>query len=162
MKGGRRIQIVLLLVVVALSGGSGPGLAQDARPDAQPAAAARRTFTEADGVRLMNELQQALNTNNRSRFLKTFDAKRMPGYTAFRDQVAEFFEKYDGFEASYHVTQVAMDGEFGALLADFELYARPSDGVTPSARKKVRLRLVTSWNGAQWKIADLSPRSWLE
>jgi hypothetical protein len=156
-----RIRAVLLLMCV-LSGGTEQGLAQHAKKDANSDPSARPVFAEADGVRLMNELRQALEVNNRSRFLKMFDAKRMPGYATFRDQVTEFFGKYDEFEAGYHVTQVAMDGEFGAVLADFETYARPSDGVTPSARKRVRLRLVTAWDGKQWKIVDMSPRSWLE
>ena len=41
----------------------------------------------------------------------------MPGYPAFRDRVAEFFGRYDEFQARYHVTQVTMDGELGAGLS---------------------------------------------
>jgi hypothetical protein len=159
--GGWTVSAVLVMVC-ALSGGSGQGFAQDAKNDTKHDANARPAFTEADAVRLMDELRQALEADNRSRFLKIFDAKRMPGYAAFRDQVAEFFGKYDAFEARYHVTQVAMDGQLGALLADFEFDAKPSDGVTPNVRRRVPLRLVTGWDGKQWKILDLSPRSWLE
>jgi hypothetical protein len=151
-----------LVLVCACSGGSGLGFAQGAKQDAKSDAGARPAFAEADGVRLMGELRQALETDNRRRFLKIFDAKGMPDYAAFRDQVTEFFAKYDAFEARYHVTQVAMDGEFGAVLTDFELDAKPSDSVTPNVRKRVPLRLVTAWDGKQWKIVDMSPRSWLE
>jgi hypothetical protein len=153
---------VVLALVCAWSGWGELGLALDAKKDARPDAGERPAFSEADGVRLMNELRQALESENRSRFLKMFDAKRMPGYAAFRDQVAEFFGKYDAFEARYHLTQVAMDGEFGAVLADFELDAKPRDGVTPNVRKRVPLRLVTGWDGRQWRIVDMAPREWLE
>ena len=161
MTGGWSVKVVLALVC-AWSGWGELGLALDAKKDARPDATARPAFSEADGARLMNELRQALESENRSRFLKMFDAKRMPGYAAFRDQVAEFFGKYDAFEARYHLTQVAMDGEFGAVLADFELDAKPRDGVTPNVRKRVPLRLVTGWDGRQWRIVDMAPREWLE
>jgi hypothetical protein len=161
MTGGWSVTVVLALVG-AWSGWGELGLALDGKKDARPDATARPAFSEADGARLMNELRQALESENRSRFLKMFDAKRMPGYAAFRDQVAEFFGKYDAFEARYHLTQVAMDGEFGAVLADFELDAKPRDGVTPNVRKRVPLRLVTGWDGRQWRIVDMAPREWLE
>jgi hypothetical protein len=119
-------------------------------------------FAEADAVRVLDEMRQALESNNHSRFLKLFDAKRMPGYTAFRDQVVEFFGRYNGFQTQYHVVQVARDGEFGALLANFELDAGPSDGTTPNVRQSVSLRLVTAWDGKQWRIVDISPRTWLQ
>ena len=55
----------------------------------------------------MGEMRQALESNNRNAFLKLFDARRMPGYTLFRDQVAEFFGRYNSFQTEYHVMQVA-------------------------------------------------------
>ena len=86
----------------------------------------------------------------------------MPGYPAFRDRVAEFFERYNEIQVRYHVTQVTMDGELGAAMADFEFDAIPRDGMSPGVRKRVPLRLVCGWDGKQWKIVDLSPRNWLE
>jgi hypothetical protein len=111
---------------------------------------------------LLAQLRRGLESDKPDTFLKTFDAKRMPGYPAFRDRVAEFFGRYDEFQARYHVTQVTMDGELGAAVADFEFDATPRDGVTPSLRRRVALRLVCGWDGKQWKIVDLSPRNWLE
>lgn len=130
--------------------------------DANPKASSRSAFTEADAVRVIDQLRRSLESNNSGQFLKAFDAKRMPGYAAFRDQVAEFFGRYDSFEVRYHLTQTTMDGEFGAALADFEFDAHPRDGVTPNVRQRVRLRLVCGWDGRAWKIVDLSPRDWLQ
>ena len=134
---------------------------QDAGRDARPANGPS-SFTEADAVRLLEQLRRGLESDKPDTFLKTFDAKRMPGYPAFRDRVAEFFGRYDEFQVRYHVTQVTMDGELGAAVADFEFDATPRDGVTPSLRRRVALRLVCGWDGKQWKIVDLSPRNWLE
>lgn len=137
------------------------GSAQETKKPAESDPNAPPVFVEADGVRLIDELRRALETENRGRFLKAFDAKRMPGYAAFRDQVADFFARYGEFQVRYHVTQTTMDGEFGAEVADFEIDATPRDGVSPNVRKRVPLRLVCGWDGKQWKIVDLSPRNWL-
>jgi hypothetical protein len=151
--------ILLLSVLVLLAlGGSAQETKKLSEADSNPAPA----FVEADGVRLIDELRRALETENRGRFLKAFDAKRMPGYPAFRDQVADFFARYGEFQVRYHVTQVTMDGDLGAEVADFEVDATPRDGVSPNLRKRVALRLVCGWDGKQWKVVDLSPRTWLE
>jgi len=116
-------------------------------------------FTDAEAVHILNELRQALESNQRSHLLKLVDARRMPMYAAFRDEVTEFFEKHDSFQVQYHLNQVRMDGEFGALLADFVLEAAAPDRTAPNLRRSVQMRLVTAWDGKQWKIVDLSPRS---
>jgi hypothetical protein len=156
----RRITAGLVPIVILLSNLCAS--AQQTSPAAHSDASPHPVFAEADAVRLLDELRRALETENRSRFLKAFDAKRMPGYAAFRDQVAAFFARYGEFAVRYHVTQVTMDGELGGALADFEFDARPGDGVSPNIRRRVSLRLVCAWDGRQWKIADLSPRNWLE
>ena len=154
-RSGATVLGVVILALGLLAAGQQQGAAIN---ESKPAP----VFAEADAVRLMDEMRQALESNNRNGFLKLFDAKRMPGYTVFRDQVAEFFGRYNSFQTQYHVMQVARDGELGAMLATFEIDAGPSDGVTPNVRKSVSLRLITAWDGKQWRIVDLSPRSWLQ
>lgn len=136
--------------------------AQDTSRDAKPKTNSSPVFSQSDALRTLEQLRANLEANNSARFLQTFDAKRMPGYTAFRDQVAEFFARYDSFVVSYHLIQTTMDGEFGAALADFEVDARPRDGVTPNVRQRLTLRLVSRWNGTLWKVVDISPRTWLQ
>jgi len=152
-----RAAIVLSLLLIRATLSIGQDAARDTRPDN-----GHSSFTEADAVRLLEQLRRGLESDKPDTFLKTFDAKRMPGYPAFRDRVAEFFGRYDEFQVRYHVTQVTMDGELGAAVADFEYDATPRDGVSPNVRKRVALRLVCGWDGKQWKIVDLSPRNWLE
>ena len=148
-----------LLAVVLLSGGT--ALARQASKEMQTEAKPRPVFAEADAARVMDELRQALEAGSRSRFLKAFDARRMPGYAAFRDQVTEFFDKYDGFQVQYHVNQVATDGEFGGVVADVVIDAAPAGGKAPNIRRNAPVRLVLAWDGKQWKVTDWSPRSLL-
>jgi hypothetical protein len=152
-----RAAIVLGILLISACLFIGQDAGRDTRPDS-----GHSSFTEADAVRLLEQLRRGLESDKPDTFLKTFDAKRMPGYPAFRDRVAEFFGRYDEFQVRYHVTQVTMDGELGAAVADFEFDATPRDGVSPNVRRRVALRLVCGWDGKQWKIVDLSPLNWLE
>lgn len=156
----RRLRAAVFAVSL-LAVASGGLAGQDEKREVKPGSE-RPAFAEADAVRVLDQLRRGLESNDSSRFLQTFDAKRMPGYAAFRDQVAEFFGRYDAFVVRYHLTQIAMDGGFGAVLADFEFDARPRDGVTPNVRRRVQLRLVCGWDAKQWKIVDLAPRGWVE
>jgi hypothetical protein len=129
---------------------------QNTTPSEQP------TFTDTDAVRMLDQLRQSLESHQRSRFLKLFDARRMPNYAAFRDAVTSLFDSYESFQVQYHLTQVRMDGEFGALIADFVLEAGAPNATAPNVRRTVQMRLVCSRDANRWKIVDLSPRSLLE
>jgi len=155
-QAGRTTVWVLLLIGGQCLSAQDPG--RDTKRKANPHPA----FLQADAVRVLDQVRGSLESNNPTRFLRTFDAKRMPDYAGFRDQVAEFFARYDSFVVSYHLIQTTMDGEFGAALADFEFDARPRDGVTPNVHQRLTLRLVCRSEGTQWKIVDISPRGWLQ
>ena len=130
------------------------------QPQAATAAPSPRPlFAEADAARILNEIRTALEANRRNHLLRLFDARRMPNYAEFRDEVVAFFEKYDSFQVQYQLKQVRMDGEFGAVLADFVLEAAPPIAGSPNLRRNVPVRLITAWDGKQWKIVDLSPRN---
>jgi hypothetical protein len=131
------------------------GFAQETKKDG--GAPARPEFAEADAARMLDAMRQALESNSRSRFLKLFDAARMPGYAAFRDEVVEFFETYNSMRMNYQIIQVAMEGEFGAVVAQITLEASPQDG-TPSVRRSAQTRLVLAWDGKTWRAVDLAPR----
>lgn len=118
----------------------------------------RVAFSPADAAHLLDAFAQALESSNQRRFLKLFDPSRMPGYAVFRDQVTECFDRYEGFRVRYHITEVSMEKEVGVILTDFELEATFSRAELPNVRKNAQLRLVTAWDGKQWKIIDLAPR----
>lgn len=115
-------------------------------------------FSAADAARLLVEIQRALEGDNQRGFLKLFDARRMPYYAAFQDQMAEFFEKYESFRFRYHLTEASSEDKVGIVLADAELELTPASANVPSVRRNAQLRLVTAWDGKAWKIVDWSPR----
>jgi len=150
---GKAMAVLALAAVLAAS-----TLLPGDEPQAKTASpSARPSFSEADAARILHEMRMALEANRRNRLLKLFDARRMPDYAAFRDEVAEFFEKYDSFQLQYQLKQVRMDGEIGAVLADFVLQAAAPYRGSPNVRRAVPVRLITAWDGKQWKIVDLSP-----
>lgn len=126
------------------------------QPPAEPPRT--REFTEEDAPRVLGHISDALESHNLQVFLSAFAAGRMPDYPVFRDQVTAFFQQYESFQVSYKVNEVAMEGQNGVALADFTIDARPDGGDLPDVRRTVTLRLVLSWNGHEWKVADLSPR----
>jgi hypothetical protein len=150
----RVAQLLLVLMIVAL------GLAQSGSPP-QPSKqqkSAAPVFSEADAARLLAELQQMLESDNQRRFLKLFDAGKMPNYASFLDQVTEFFDKYESFRMRYHINQISSEKELGIVLSEVELEATPAGASVP-VRRSAQLRLVTAWDGKQWKIVDWAPRS---
>jgi hypothetical protein len=148
-----------ILVGCALLGVGEGGFTQNTKRDGNVQTQGQPTFAAADAVRVLDGLRQAVESGSRSRFLKAFDGRRIPGYAAFRDQVAEFFERYDSVRLQYRVTQTAMDGEFGAVVAEVGIDAVPVDGAGPGMRRDATVRLVLDWDGKAWKIIDLAPRN---
>jgi hypothetical protein len=127
---------------------------------AAPAApAAPRAFQEQDAAGVMDRLRQALETENRTRLYKLFDNSRMPGFALFRDEVAQFFGQYQAPRVAYRINQVSQDGALGAITAEFIMEALPLTDGLPALHRRAQMRLVTSWDGKEWKVADLSPRS---
>jgi hypothetical protein len=119
------------------------------------------TFSDADAAHLMDGIQQAFQADNQRVFLKLVDSARMPNYPAFRDQISEFFEKYEAFRFRYHMKQASFEDGVGVVLADAELEMTPAGAYVPNLRKSAQLRIVCAWNGKAWKIVDWSPRDFL-
>lgn len=143
-----------MLIVFGVSGVL-PMHGQNKLPGGSPGA---KAFTEHDALQVMDGLRKSLESENRTHLLAMFDAKRMPGFAAFRDQVAQFFTHYQSFRVNYHVAQTAQDGEFGSMLSEFVIEAQPVSAGLPGLRRRAQLHLILAWNGSAWKITDLSPR----
>jgi len=148
-----------IVLGLALLGAGDSGFAQDTKRDENVQAQGQPAFAAADAVRVLDGLREAVESGNRGRFLKAFDGRRMPGFAAFRDQITEFFGKYDSFRMQCRLMQTAMDGEFGAVVAEIGIDAAPADGTGPGVRRDASVRLVLAWDGKSWKITDLAPRS---
>jgi hypothetical protein len=158
ISSARICRAAVLVIACVLSGSGVLGFAQDTKNDGKADTSPRPAFREADASRVLDDFRQALESNSQSGVLKLFDPRRMPGYAAFRNQVAEFFQTYDSIRMNYRVTQVTVDGEFGAVLAEIALEATPKNR-TPVVRRDAQARLVLAWDGKAWKITDLTPRN---
>lgn len=146
--------LCVMLIAAGLSG----AVPSHGQSGASAGSAATKPFTENDALPVMDGLRKALEAESRGRLLAMFDAKRMPGFAAFRDQLAQFFAQYQSFRINYHVTQTAQDGEFGSIVSEFVVEAQSTSQGLPALRRRVQLHLILAWNGSAWKITDLSPR----
>ena len=135
-----------------------PAEAQDDKTATSKNTTPTPAFSEADAIRVLGELRQGIESDNPRRFLKPFDAKKMPGFAAFRDQISEFFETYGPIRINYHVTQVTTDGDFGAAAVEITLDGPARQGGTANLRRTMPSRAVFGWDGKTWKIVDWSPR----
>ena len=149
------VRIIFACAIIAAV--CSPTLAQDAgkTPDKSTATFA---FTEADAVRVLSDLRQGMESDNPRRFLKPFDARKMPGFAAFRDQITEFFETYGPIRMNYHLNQITNDGGFGAAVVEVMLDGVARQGAASNIRKTVSTRVVFGWDGKTWKVVDWSPR----
>lgn len=153
--------VAIVCLVAVLSSVVSSVSAQE--PKASPGVASTRpVFSEADAARVMDNLRQAMESENSRRFMKLFDAKKMPGFAAFRDQVSVFHERFGLILMTYQLTQVTTDGEFGAAMADITMNATAKQTTTPNLRRTVSVRLVLDWDGKAWKIVDWSPRDFFQ
>jgi hypothetical protein len=146
------------LLLLILAGNAVPlmcGQTQATPPSPQQS----KIFAEKDALQVMEGIRKSFEANNRNRLIGMFDAKRMPDFATFRDQVSQLFTQYESFQVRYHVTQTEQDGAFGSIVAEFVLQAYAVADRQPDLRRRAQLHLIVAWDGTGWKIADVSPRS---
>ncbi len=135
------------------------GQATAAKPDKKGGNAAdSTTFSEqvADGV--LRDMADGLEAHDSRLLLSAFDAQKMAGYRAFRDQIEVLFERYEGFRVHYSVAQTAQEGGRGIVLADWEVEEIPADGVAPPQLRRGRIRFVLEHGAKGWKVVEMQPR----
>jgi hypothetical protein len=145
----------LLLILAAIA--SLPMRGQTQATPASPRES--KTFAEKDALQVMEGVRKSFEANNRNRLMGMFDAKRMPDFATFRDQVSQLFTQYESFQVRYHVTQTQQDGAFGSIIAEFILQAIAVSDRQPDLRRRAQLHLLVAWDGTAWKILDVSPRT---
>ncbi len=156
----QRICAAGFVLMVGITAFAAPRQNKTAAQDSQLAASAP-SFGENDALVILGTLQTTLQSYDRKKFLGCFDSARMPNFSAFRNEINGLFNGYDSFVISYHLTQAAMEGEKGVVLADFGLDATSNSDSDEALdlRRHTQLRLVLAWDGKEWKIVDLSPRA---
>lgn len=151
----------VLALAIAISLSSPSVAAQGQLPSTQPAKSAP-AFTDEDALSVLDNLQAALQSYNRKKFLAQFNSARMPNFSTFQNEIKALFDRYDSFTVTYRLAESAVQNGNGIALADFGLdgTASSEDGI--DLRRHTQLRVVVAWNGKEWKIVDLSPRAIFE
>lgn len=119
-------------------------------------------FTDENALSVLDNLQAALQSYNRKKFLAQFNSANMPNFSAFQNEIQALFDRYDSFTVTYHLVESAMQNGKGVALADFGLDATSSENDTLDLRRHTRLRIVVAWTGKEWEIVDLSPTTIFE
>jgi hypothetical protein len=148
-----------LLFGIALSLSPPAAALQKEPPKAAGQPSPNPTFNDTEALTILDNLQAALQSYNRKKFLADFDPGKMPNFPAFRNQINSLFERYDSFTVTYQLEQTAMENSSGVILADFGLDATSNSDDTLDLRRHTQIRIVVAWNGKEWKIVDLSPRA---
>ena len=155
-----RASALLLLIMMLLTVVSPALTAQQGSPKTsagQPTAAP--IFGDDDALTILDNLQAALQSYNRKKFLGAFDSTKMTGFPVFRTEINNLFARYDSFNVTYHLAQTSVENGNGVALADFGLDAASDSDEMLDLRRHTQLRIVVAWNGKEWKIVDLSPRT---
>lgn len=116
-------------------------------------------FGDDDALTIFDNLQAALQSYNRKKFLGAFDSTQMPSFPVFRTEINNLFARYDSFTVTYHLAQTSVENGKGVALADFGLDATSDSDEILDLRRHAQLRILVAWNGKEWKIVDLSPRT---
>ena len=115
-------------------------------------------FTAQDASRLVHQMAQAVESNQRDKFLAAFDLTRMKDGPLFRQQVILFLSHRDYVRVHFNVTAVSMDGDKGLATVQAEMEADPPNDYTPPQRQRATLHLTAERSGDQWKFIDVQPR----
>lgn len=116
-------------------------------------------FGDDDALTILDNLQAALQSYNRKQFLGAFDSTKMASFRVFRTEINNLFARYDSFKVTYHLAQTSVENGKGVALADFGLDAASESDEMLDLRRHTQLRIVVAWNGKEWKIVDLNPRT---
>ena len=151
-----------MFLAIAITSSS--AAAQDKPLSAQPShpSVATPAFTDEEALFVLDNLQAALQSYNRKKFLAQFDSAKMPDFSAFQSEIKGLFERYDSFVVTYHLLESAMQNGRGVVLADFGLDGTASSDNGVDLRRHTQLRIVVAWNGKEWKIVELTPTTIFE
>jgi hypothetical protein len=153
--------LVPVLLVVSMAG------AQDAAPKPQPktppraseqATAATEPFSVAIVERLLTDLRNAFEGEDRTQTLALFDREQMPDYAEFAGNIGMIFQRYDPIRVQYHVVQTVDEAEKRVAIVEFTLERTLANGTQPPARRTEQLRFNFGVSGKEWKITDVQPR----
>ncbi len=114
-------------------------------------------FSQAVANSVLNDLRDGLEGHSQRLVLSAFDDDKMDGYLTFEDQIEALMQRYDSFRVHYRITQSAIEGPKGVVMADWEMEEIPRAGGAPIRRNgQIRFEMERGRKG--WKIVDFNPR----
>ncbi|MFB3915310.1 MAG: hypothetical protein ACE14M_01165 [Terriglobales bacterium] len=133
-------------------------LSSQANPPEQTGTAQAETFSDAVAEKAMDTLRRGLIGHSPELMLSAFDRDKMPGYSAFADQVRAFFEQYDSFRVYARILHSSVENGRGIATLQFELDETPRDPTVSPIRKIAEVRLEFERGAKGWKIVEIRPR----
>jgi hypothetical protein len=115
-------------------------------------------FSDAVANNIMADLRDGLEGHSPRLLLSAFDGDKMEGYLSFKDEMENFFNRYQAFRVRYRILQTAVEGARGIILVDFEMEETPRNEMAAPARKSSQVRFELERGRKGWKIVDFRPR----
>ena len=113
-------------------------------------------------LKAVEKMRSGLEQHNVQIMLAAFDESTMPNYAQFREQLRTYFQQNESFRVRTRVRGTERSGESASSLVELELEAQPAGGNGPVTRKSGQLRIELVRAGNEWKIRELTPRSFLQ
>jgi hypothetical protein len=136
---------VLALVLLTVSMAGAQGAAPKPQPKTPPRAseqtlAASEPFSVAIVERLLNNLRNAFEGEDRTQTLALFDREQMPDYSEFADNIGLFFQLYEPIRVQYRVVQTVDEAEKRVAIVEFTVEGTLASDTQPPARRTEQLR----------------------
>jgi hypothetical protein len=113
-------------------------------------------------LKAVEKMRSGLEQHNVQIMLAAFDESTMPNYAQFREQLRTYFQQNESFRVRTRVRGTERSAESASSLVELELEAQPAGGNGPVTRKSGQLRIELVRAGNEWKIRELTPRSFFQ
>jgi hypothetical protein len=112
-------------------------------------------FDDASAARLLSQVSQGLEGRVSARMLGAFDLTRMPGGSAFKQQIANFINQTDSISVHFKLQETTGS----TALVDVEMDATPHSDIAVPVRKHTPMRFTAEKGKTGWKFVDVQPRN---
>ncbi len=118
-------------------------------------------FSDRVASNVLRDVKDGLEGHAEHLLVSSFDDNNMDGYLEFRDQIEQFFNKYDAIRVNYRIVQNSIEGAKGVVLVDFQMEAenREARGANSIMRRNEQVRFEFDRTKKGWKISDFQPRN---
>ncbi len=123
---------------------------------------AQQADNDSAMLQAVEQMRAGLEQHNVQIMLSAFDERTMPNYAQFREQLRTYFQQNESFRVRTRVLGTETSGESASSMVEIELEAQPAGGNGPATRKSGQLRIELVRAGNEWKVRELTPRSFFQ